>query len=113
MDKKQLDLFLTAIIEKRLQLNGLTYDNKDYDKVEEELHDLEDQFMDSFGDEMEEVLEDIHEKLCPDNDVLLPIAYMAHNYVKSGKNPDGTTAFEVQGKEGVWVDVEKYDGKDT
>jgi len=113
MDKKQLDASLSAIIEKKIQLHGMSYDHKDYDKVEEELHDLEDQFMDSYGDYMEEALENVHDKLCPDNDVLMPIAYLAHNYKKGDKNPDGTIQYDIQGKEGVWVDVDKYSGKDT
>lgn len=113
MDTKKLDASLSEIIEKKIQLHGMSYDDKDYDKVEEELHDLEDQFMDSYGDFMEDALEKVHEELCPENDVLMPIAYLAHNYKKSGKNPDGSVAYEVEGKEGVWVDVEKFDGRDT
>lgn len=113
MDKKKLDASLIAIIEKKNQLHTLSYDHKDYDKVEEELHDMEDQFMESFGDYMEEVLDTVHQKHCPDNDVLLPIAYLANAYKKLGENPDGTPLFDVNPKEGVWVDVDKYPGKDT
>lgn len=113
MDKKNLDKSLIAIIEKKNQLHSLSYDHTDYDKVEEELHDMEDQFMESYGDFMEEALEAVHEKHCPDNDVLLPIAYLAHAYKKLGENPDGTPMYDVNPKEGVWVDVDKYPDKDT
>jgi hypothetical protein len=113
MDHKNLDASLISIIEKKTQLSALSYDHKDYDKIEEELHDMEDQFMESYGDYMEEALDTVHEKHCPDNDVLLPIAYLAHNYKKLGTNPDGTPLYDVNAKEGVWVDVDKYPDKDT
>ena len=110
---KQLNTTLAALIEKKNQLSALSYDDKEYDEVEEELHDLEDQFMEAHGDYLEEALEKVHDKLCPDNDVLMPIAYLANKYEVVGKNPDGSVSYDVKGKEGVWVDVDKYDGKDT
>jgi hypothetical protein len=53
---------------------------------------MEDDFQDNYGDYVEEALQNIHEEICPDNDVLMPIAYL-------GK--------------GVFVETEKYEGKDT
>ena len=113
MDTKKLNAAITALIEKKNQLSKLSYDNKEYDDIEEEVHDLEDDIMDNYGDFLEEALEAVHEKICPDNDVLMPIAYMGHKYNKVGQNPDGSVIFDVEAKEGVWVDVDKYDGKDT
>lgn len=113
IDVKKLNASLTEIIEKRVQLSKLTYDSKDYDKIEEELHDLEDDFTDAYGDYLEAALEEVHDKLCPDSDVLLPIAYLAQNYKKTGQNADGTTIYDVENKEGVWVDADKFPGKDT
>ena len=113
MDTKTLDKAITDIIEKKIALSTLAYDDKNYDKIEEDLHDLEDEFIEKYGDHLEEILEKIHEEICPESDVLLPIAYMANNYIKTGKNPDGSTAYDVNYKEGVWVEVEKYPNKDT
>lgn len=113
IDFKKLNASLTEIIEKRSQLAKLTYDSKDYDKIEEELHDMEDDFSDEYGDYLEAALEKVHDELCPDSDVLLPIAYLAQNYVKKGQNPDGTTIYDTEGKEGIWVDADKFPGKDT
>ncbi|MBX9853640.1 MAG: hypothetical protein K2X86_17995 [Cytophagaceae bacterium] len=113
MDTKKLNAAVTALIEKKNQLSKLSYDNNEYDDIEEEVHDLEDDIMDNYGDFLEEALEAVHEKICPDNDVLMPIAYMAHKYNKIGQNPDGSSIYDVEPKEGVWVDVDKYDGKDT
>ncbi|MFN3405883.1 MAG: hypothetical protein ACK40G_17445 [Cytophagaceae bacterium] len=113
MNLSQLDNAIVAIIEKKKALSKLSYDDKNYDKIEEELHNLEDDFVEKYGDYMEDVLQDIHDELCPDNDVLLPIAYFANNYQETGKNPDGSTIYDVDYKEGVFVDTDKYPGKDT
>ena len=53
---------------------------------------MEDDFQDKYGEYLENALQGIHDEFCPDNDVLLPIAYV-------GK--------------GVIVEVDKYPGKDT
>ena len=92
MDIKALVSALQAIEKKREELSKLNYNNPKYDEVEEQLHDMEDDFQDKYGDYVEEALQNIHEELCPDNDVLMPIAYL-------GK--------------GVFVEVDKYPNKDT
>jgi hypothetical protein len=113
MDLKTIDKEIFDIINTKMALSKLSYNHKKYDELEEELHDLEDDFLEKYGDYFEEVLEGIHQKLCPDTDVLLPIAYLAKNYLDKGKNPDGTPAFDVDYKEGVWVDADKYPKIDT
>jgi hypothetical protein len=92
MDVKALDTAIQEIVEKREELAKLDYNNPKYDELEEQLHDLEDDFQEQYGDYLEEALQDVHDALCPDNEVLLPIAYL-------GK--------------GVPVETEKYEGKDT
>ena len=92
MDIKSLDSALQAIELKRVELSKLNYNNPKYDDLEEELHNMEDDFQDNYGEYLEGTLQNIHEELCPDNEVLMPIAYL-------GK--------------GVFVEVEKYEGKDT
>jgi hypothetical protein len=92
MDVKALDKSLLEILKKREELSKLDYSNPKYDDLEEEVHDLEDDFQDQFGEYVEAAFQDIHDELCPENDVLLPIAYI-------GK--------------GVPVEVDKYEGKDT
>ncbi len=92
MDVKALDHSLLEILNNREELAKLDYNNPKYDDLEEELHDLEDDFQDNYGDYLEEQLQKVHDQVCPDNDVLLPIAYL-------GK--------------GVPVDVDKLAGKDT
>ncbi len=101
---------LVTIIEHKANLNTLTYDNPKYDKIEDNLHDLEDEFLDMYGDTFEEILDDIHEKLDADNEVLLPIAYMANTYQISSDDK-GNKNYDVKPGEGIQIDTDKFPGK--
>jgi hypothetical protein len=92
MDIQALDKALQEIEKKRAELSQLDYSNPKYDDLEEQLHDLEDTFQEKYGAYLEKALQGIHDEYCPDNDILMPIAYL-------GK--------------GVFVEVEKYSGKET
>jgi hypothetical protein len=111
MDTKGLNKALLGLIEKRNALSQLSYDDTNYDTIEEELHDLEDSFIDTYGNYLEQVLADVHSEFCPDSDVLLPTAYLAKKYENKGLNPDGTTLYDVSPKEGVWVDADRFPGQ--
>ncbi|QIX60345.1 hypothetical protein FY528_00425 [Hymenobacter lutimineralis] len=102
MNKEDLNRALVALIEKKQELQKLTYDDARYDDVEEELHDLEDDFNDEYGAFLEAALEKVHTDLVSDTDVLLPTAYL----------PASTSATPSP-KEGVWIDSEKYSGKEA
>ena len=108
MDLNALDKALLAIVEKRIELNSIDYEDLKYDNVEEELHDLEDDFVEKYGDHLEEVLQEIHDELCPDTDVLLPIAYLAQKYIAVGEREDGSQAYDVTMQEGVPVILDEY-----
>jgi hypothetical protein len=108
MDIKALDQAVQEIALKRNELKKIDYNNPKYDDLEEALHDLEDAFLDDFGDEMEKVLQQVHDKICPDTDVLLPIAYMAKSYTVTDKNE-----FTVAPNEGVYVEVDNIPSKET
>lgn len=108
MDIQALDQAVLEIALKRNELKKIDYNNPQYDDLEEVLHDLEDEFLDNYGDEMEKVLQEVHDKLCPDTDILLPIAYMAKAYTVTDKNE-----FSVTTSEGVFVEVDSLPGKDT
>lgn len=92
MDIKALDEALLKIIKKREDLAKIDYNNPKYDDLEEQLHDLEDEFQDEYGDYLEEALQKVHDEYCPENDVLMPIAYLG---------------------QGVPVEVDSMPGKDT
>lgn len=110
MNIEALDKALVEIVEKKNTLSQLDYNDKNYDQVEEELHDLEDDFIDEYGDYLEDVLADVHDELCPDNDVLLPIAYLANKYIK--KEDNGQVTYQAADG-GVLVDVDEYPDKLT
>ncbi len=59
-----------------------------------------------FGEYLEEVLQEVHDKLSPDTDVLFPTAYLAKTYTVSPKNE-----FSVSTAEGVFVEVDSMPGK--
>ena len=92
MNVKELDADLREIEKAKAELDKLDYNDPKYDDLEERLHDLEDDFQEKHGEFLEEALQNIHDDLCPDNDVLMPIAYL-------GK--------------GVPVEIDKFPGKDT
>lgn len=108
MDVKALNSALIAIINSRQELAAIDYNNPKYDDLEEKLHDLEDDFMETYGDELERALQDIHDEYCPDSDVLVPIAYIAKKYQVNDKNE-----YSVANTEGVFVEMDDYPGKDT
>ncbi|MDF9794840.1 hypothetical protein OKW21_000103 [Catalinimonas alkaloidigena] len=110
MDIEALDQVLVKIVEKKNILSQLNYNDKNYDQVEEELHDLEDDFVEQYGEYLEDILADVHDELCPDNDVLLPIAYLANKYVK--EEDKGKVVYHAADG-GVLVDVDEYPDKLT
>lgn len=113
MDLNQLDTDLTEIIELRIKLSQKNYADPDYDDLEEQLHDLEDDFNDDYGDYLENKLEKIYETLNSDNDILLPSAYLANNYVPMQADAKGVISYQVKGKEGVPIESEQFDGQDV
>lgn len=105
MNADALDKALSQLVEKKIALSHLTYNDEQYDLIEEELHTMEDDLVETYGDHLEDMLADVHDELCPDNDVLLPIAYIANGYEKVEQN--GTTTYRATGG-GVIVDVDEY-----
>jgi len=113
MDFDKLDKDLTTIVEKRIALSKKSYADADYDDIEEELHDLEDDFNEEFSQYLENELEKIYDKLCPDNDVLLASAYLANKYTPLLADSRGVVSYEVKGPEGVPVESEQFDRQDV
>ncbi|MFZ2905809.1 MAG: hypothetical protein WAZ98_06375 [Cyclobacteriaceae bacterium] len=92
MDVQALDKALQKIVDTKKELEKLDYNNPKYDDLEEKLHDLEDDFQDEYGDYLETEIEKVQDQHAPDNDVLLPIAYLG---------------------EGIIIDMKKLPGRDT
>lgn len=103
-----MDSAIQEIAKRRNELKKIDYNNPKYDDMEEELHDLEDTLQVKYGEYLEEVLQNVHDKYCPENDVLFPIAYLAKSYQISDANE-----YSVANNEGVFVEVDSIPGKDT
>jgi hypothetical protein len=106
MNLTEMNNSLVSLMETRQKLLKLTYDDERYDDLEEKLHDQEDEFNERFGPYLEDVLEEIHEKVCPDTDVLLPTAYLPESFKGDGE-------FVPSGKDGIWVEADEYPNKDA
>jgi hypothetical protein len=111
MDAKGLNKALVALVEKKNELSALTYNDTNYDLVEEQLHDMEDTFIDKYGKDLEAALEEVHDQYCSDSDVLLPTAYLAKKYIKKAAN--GDVEYDVSHNEGVWVEADKFPKKEA
>lgn len=111
MNQKKFNAALIDLAEKRIKLNQLDYADEQYDEAEDDLHNAEDAFLSEFGDYLENVLEEVHEKVCSETDVLIPTAYIAKNYVRKGETLDGDPIYEITTKEGVIVEADKYPDK--
>ncbi|KYG82831.1 hypothetical protein [Roseivirga echinicomitans] len=108
MNVEKLNEDFAAIAEKINELDDMDYSDERYDDLEEQLHDLEDAFIEEFGSELEEAIALVHDEFCPDNDVLLPIAYFAKNYVRLQRNKEGQYGYDVEFGEGVPVEVDDF-----
>jgi hypothetical protein len=113
MNAKALDAALIDLAEKRIELNKLDYADERYDTAEDALHEAEDAFLSQFGDYLEDVLDDVHERVCSGTEVLIPTAYLAKNYVRKGESLDGDPLYEVTSREGVLVEADGYPNKTT
>ncbi|MEN7549722.1 hypothetical protein AAG747_17495 [Rapidithrix thailandica] len=108
----QVDRAMIEIIEKKNKLNALDYNDEQYDRLEDELHKIEDEFLAKYGSELEEVIADIHDEYCPDIDVLSPLSYIAREYNKVGENEIGSI-YDVKANQGVTVDLDDFPDNET
>jgi hypothetical protein len=113
MNWDKLDLELTEIVEKRNQLAEMDYSDANYDDLEEELHDLEDDFNADYEELLEKELEKIYSVLKSDTDILLPTAYLANEYKPLLPDAKGIISYEVEGREGVPIESDQFDRQDV
>ncbi len=113
MNWEQLDQQLTEIVKKRNQLSKMDYSDVSYDDLEEELHDLEDDFNDEYEEVLEPQLDKIYAKLKSDTDVLLPTAYLANAYKEMLPDANGIVTYEVSGNVGVPIESDQFDKMDV
>ncbi|MDP4656117.1 MAG: hypothetical protein NWS90_03040 [Algoriphagus sp.] len=107
MNWEKIDQELTEIVQQRIQLSALEYSDENYDDLEEQLHDLEDDFNENYEDVLAPELEKIYTKLKSDTDVLLPTAYLANTYLEMLPDAKGSITYEVSGEQGVPIESDQ------
>ena len=85
----------------------MEYSDANYDDLEEQLHDLEDDFNENYEEDLAPELEKIYAKLKSDSDVLLPTAYLANHYQEMLPDAKGSITYEVSGKQGVPIESDE------
>lgn len=108
MDVDKLNEDFSLIADKINELDEMDYSDERYDDLEEQLHDMEDAFLEEFGEDLEDAIAEVHDEFCPDNDVLLPVAYFAKNYIRNQKDHKGRYSYDVEYGEGVPVTVDDF-----
>lgn len=108
MDLKALDDFLLKLVVVKTKLSKLDYNDPEYDTWEDRLHDLEDEFVDEYGEILEDILSDVHEKYCPDDEVLLPTAYLAQHYLITEEVRNNQPVIDVRYSDGLMVSNDEY-----
>ena len=112
MNWEKIDQELTEIVQQRNQLSALEYSDENYDDLEEQLHDLEDDFNENYEEILAPELEKIYAKLKSDSDVLLPTAYLANFYQEMLPDAKGSITYEVTGNQGVPIESDQLDKVD-
>ncbi len=107
MNWEKIDQELTEIVQQRNQLSALEYSDEIYDDLEEQLHDLEDDFNENYEEVLAPELEKIYTKLKSDSDVLLPTAYLANHYQEMLPDAKGSITYEVSGNQGVPIESDE------
>jgi hypothetical protein len=100
MNNQELNKALVDLLEKRTELSKLQYSDETYDQIEEELHDMEDDFTDTYGDFMEKAITKVHREFCSESDVLLATSYLPKVVKKVGDD------YEFTANEGVLVEMD-------
>ncbi len=99
------------IADLRYNLSLKSYEDEDYDELEDELHEQEDAFLEEYGEEIEDILSDVYDELCPGDEVLSPIAYLATTYKKVGEN-QGVNVYDVEFDQGLPISIEGSGAKE-
>ena len=110
MDIQTLDKELTQIAELRSALKSAS---QEQGNIKETLQNLEEKFLESYGNVLEDALKDVHDEICPDDQVKPVSSYLANSYIDTGNRRDGLKVFEVESNQGVEVGVDDYPGEDT
>ena len=104
MNIEKLNEAFVAIAEKKIDLKRFDPNDPQFDVLMVEIREMEDTFLSDYGVFMEDALFNVHDEYCPDNDVLLPIAYIASQYLKDDEK------YDVENDQGIPVEADDFPG---
>ncbi len=107
MNIEKLNQAFVEIAEKKIELTRFDVQEPQYDAILAEIHEMEEEFLQTYGSYVEEVLFNVHDEYCPDNEVLLPSAYMASAYLKTSTD---RVAYDVEKDQGIRVEADDFPG---
>ncbi|MDW3191714.1 MAG: hypothetical protein R8G66_05095 [Cytophagales bacterium] len=107
MNIEKLNQAFVEIAEKKIELTRFDVQEPQYDAVLAEIHTMEENFQLTYGTYVEEVLFNVHDEYCPDNEVLLPSAYMASAYLRSSND---RVVYDVENDQGIIVEADDFPG---
>ncbi|MGB0524340.1 MAG: hypothetical protein ACPGJS_15325 [Flammeovirgaceae bacterium] len=102
---------LEEIIDLRNQVYQLNHGDAHLQTIEARLGELESELLSNYGTQLHEVLLDVHDELCPDNDVLSPTNYIASFYHVQSNGSD--KKYDVDTEAGVLVQMDDFPQQPT
>jgi hypothetical protein len=112
MNYDEISVALSNIIEKRAELNKFLLPTPEFKDLKLELRQMEEDFLNGFGNTLHEILLDVHDEYAPDIDVLPVLQYIGKEYKKIGQNEWGIR-YDIDQNQGVYVEVDDYLDKNT
>ena len=108
---EQINQVLENIVLFRNQISELKNSDSSFNSLSKKLQEAEQQFTTHYSTQLHEILLDVHDELCPDNDVESPLKYIASQYHIS---KDGSAnSYFVDPSEGLQVHMDDYPNKPT
>ena len=107
MKTEQINQALEQIVLLKNRIHGMNPDSPDKSNLISELNQMETAFDEQFGSQLYEVFLDIHDELCPDNDILSASEYIAQYYEAKGNQ------YFVDDKQGALVHMDDYPNSET
>lgn len=90
MDFKKINAQLIELIDLNQQLEKMNYNDPAYDKLEDNIHDVQDDLNNKYGAFFEKIVSGIYKQLNSDDEILNFTDYIARTYKKSTENELGT-----------------------
>lgn len=108
MNIENLNQALAEIAKKKFELSKIEGQPLEFEKLKHEIDQLEESLFVDYKSFIEEILFNVYDEYCPDNEVLSPLAYIASSYLIRHEN--GRAYFDVDANEGVLVDADDFPG---